>query len=116
MGMVGDIIDWIKNAISKVVDFVIRVIEGVLDFVRHVVSYFRNLNLNPNKHTPFIANANSPEFKQMLRRAPNKNVGIFKGVYNEETDEIEHSEFVEADALDSQTKNVMQNEPLVVLS
>ena len=52
----------------------------------------------------------------MLRRAPNKNVGIFKGVYNEETDEIEHSEFVEADELDSQTKNVMQNEPLVVLS
>ena len=75
MGTVGDIIDWIKNAIS-----------------------------------------NSPEFKQMLRRAPNKNVGIFKGVYNEETDEIEHSEFVGADAVDSQTKNVMQNEPLVVLS
>ena len=56
MGTVGDIIDWIKNAISKVVDFVIRVIKGVLNFVVHVVSYFRNLNLNPNKHTPFIAN------------------------------------------------------------
>ena len=116
MGFFGDIISWIKNAISRLVDFVIKFIDGILDFAKHVVSYFKNLNLDKDKQTPFIANANTSEFKQMLNRAPRKNVGIFQGVYNEETDEIEHAEYIDADNIDSKTRNTLGGESLAVLS
>ena len=116
MGFFGDIISWIKNAISRLVDFVIKFIDGILDFAKHVVSYFKNLNLNQEEQTPFIANANTPEFKQMLGCAPKKNVGIFQGVYNDQTDEIEHAEYIAADKIDSKTKDVLGRESLVVLN
>ena len=52
----------------------------------------------------------------MLQKAPVKDVGIFKGVYNEETDEITHNEYIEADALDQKTQQVLGKEELVVLA
>ena len=52
----------------------------------------------------------------MLKTAPKKNVGIFEGVYNEETDEITANRYLDADRLDAKTKEVLEREPLVVLS
>ena len=52
----------------------------------------------------------------MLGRAPKKNVGIFQGVYNDQTDEIEHAEYIDADNIDSKTKDVLGRESLVVLN
>ena len=43
-------------------------------------------------------------------------VGIFEGVYNEDEDEITAHQYVDADSVDQQTKDVMGNESLVVLS
>ncbi|MEE1542697.1 MAG: hypothetical protein UF067_09535 [Paludibacteraceae bacterium] len=116
MGIFGDIISWIKNAISRLVGFIKKVINGIFNFAKHMVSYFKNLNLNQEEQTPFIANANTPEFKQMLGCAPKKNVGIFQGVYNDQTEEIEHAEYIEADKIDSKTKDVLGRESLVVLN
>jgi hypothetical protein len=45
-----------------------------------------------------------------------KNVGIIQGVYNEVTDEITHAEYIEADGLDNQTRDILGNEKLVVLN
>lgn len=67
-----------------------------------------------SSYTPFIANAS--EFKEMLKTAPKKDVGIFEGVYNEETDEITANRYLDADEVDQKTKNVLGNESLVVLS
>lgn len=52
----------------------------------------------------------------MLKTAPRKDVGIFEGVYNEEADEITVSRYLEADEVDQKTKEVLGNEPLVVLN
>lgn len=52
----------------------------------------------------------------MLQKAPTKNVGIFEGVYDEATDEIVENRFIEADALDPKTREVLGDEDLVVLS
>ena len=60
--------------------------------------------------------ADESEFKEMLKTAPKKNVGIFEGVYNEETDEITANRYLDADRLDAKTKEVLEREPLVVLS
>lgn len=91
-----------------------KVIRGVLNFAREVVDWFRSLNLNPQEDTPFIADAS--EFKEMLKTAPKKDVGIFEGVYNEEEDEIVSHRYLDADSLDARTKEILGKEPLVVLS
>ena len=85
-----------------------------LNFVKDVVNWFRRLNLNPQKDTPFVADAD--KFKELLKTAPKKKVGIFEGVYNEDEDEITAHQYVDADSVDQQTKSVLGNEPLVVLS
>ena len=85
-----------------------------MNFFREVVDWFKSLRLNPQEDTPFIANAS--EFKEMLKTAPKKDVGIFEGVYNEETDEITANRYLDADEVDQKTKNVLGNESLVVLS
>lgn len=96
-------------------NFVKTIINGVFNFFREVVDYFKELALDQRKHTPFIADSTSPEFREMLQKAPVKDVGIFEGVYNEQTEEIEDARMVEADELDNQTKKILGKEPLVVL-
>lgn len=105
----------IKNFLAWCVDVVTKIIKGVLNFALEVVDYFRNLTLDPRKQTPFIGKANSPEFREMLKKTPVKDVGIFEGVYNDETDEIENMQIIEADSLDEKTKEVLGTESLVVL-
>lgn len=110
--------EWLKNAFSQVLtwfkNIVRKVINGVLEFAQQVVGYFRNLNLKPQIHVPFMANLDS--FKQELKNVPVKKVGIFQGVFNEQTNEFEHINQVEADSLDQKTKEVLGREELVVLS
>lgn len=112
--MFESIINAIKAAFRYIVNLVRKVIQGVLNFFKEVVVWFKSLNLNPQKDTPFIADAS--EFKEMLKTAPKKNVGIFEGAYNEEEDEIVSHRYLDADELDQQTKDVLGKESLVVLS
>lgn len=108
-------IEYIKKAFAYIVNLVRKVINGIINFAKNIVNWFKTLNLVQKRDVPFLANANSLEFQKMLKTAPVKDVGIFKGVYNEETNEITHHEFVEADGLDQETKDVLGNENLVVL-
>lgn len=110
------VISWIKGAIAHIKNLVKRFIEGCLQFFKDVVTWFKSLKLVQGVDIPFIANANSKEFQQMLNQAPVKNVGIFQGVYNEETGEITHHEYIEADSVDEQTYETLKGEPIVVLS
>ena len=111
-----DILDLIKEAWQYIKKICKIIINGVLNFYSHVVGWFKSLSLNQNRDVPFIANANKAEFRQMIKEAPVKNVGIFQGVYNEETDEITYNEYIQADELDNQTRQVLGNESLVVLN
>ncbi len=110
-----DIISLIKNAFRFIRNLVKVIISGVLNFARNVVAWFKKIyNLDKEVDTPFIADAS--KFKEMLKTAPTKNVGIFEGVYNEETDEITHNRYLEADEIDDKTRTVLGDEPLVVLN
>lgn len=109
-----NIIEAIKGAFRYIVNLVRRVVNGVLNFVKEVVNWFRRLKLDRNKDIPFVADGK--EFKDLLKTAPKKDVGIFEGVYNEDKDEITAHQYVDADSVDQQTKDVMGNESLVVLS
>lgn len=116
------IIELIKQAFTWLKNITQRIVKGIMSFARHILNRFRSLNLNQSKHTPFIANGNSAQFKEMLKNAPVKKVGVysseqvFSGVFDEETDEIIHAEILGADELDATTKQVLGNEPIVVLS
>ena len=114
MSIITSIVNAIKGFLQLVKGFVKTIVTAVLDFVSQVVDYFRNLKLNPQKDIPFVANAE--QFKEMIHNAPRKNVGIFEGVYNEETEEITEARYIAADGLDQKTKTVLGDNELVVLS
>lgn len=110
------IIELIKQACSYIKKLIVRIIEGCLNFAKNVVGWFRTLKLRQGRDVPFIANANQPEFKEMLKKAPVKEVGIFQGVYNEEIDEITHHQYIEADELDEKTRQILDDDVLTVLA
>jgi len=110
------ILDFIFNAIEAIVDFVIDVIEGIFDFLRECVNYLKSFVTSKQRDVPFIADANKPAFKALLANAPKKNVGIFEGVYDNETDEIKGARYVAAEELDAQTKQTLGQESLVILN
>lgn len=105
---------YIRQALAWLKQLYCRIVNGILNFARHIVGWFQSLNLNPKKEIPFIADKSL--LKERIKNAPVKNVGIFKGVYNEELDEITHSEYLAADEIDNETIGVMGDETLVVLS
>ena len=114
MGLLEEIWDGICDFFESVANFICDVIEGILDFFSDVVSWFRKKFLQKGRHTPFIGDKN--KIKDMLKTAPVKDVGLFKGIYDQQTDEITDMAVVEADELDDKTKEVLGNEPLVILS
>jgi ribosomal protein L30/L7E len=114
MGLISGIVELIKQAISWIKKVFQYVINGIFNFLAHCVNWFKSLRLDKNRHVPFVANGE--QFKDMLKTAPKKNVGIFQGVFDEVTEEIVANQFIEADALDPKTREVLGNEDLVVLS
>lgn len=114
MGFISNIIEAIKSAIRWIKNLVKRVINGIFDFLAYCVNWFKSLRLNKEKHIPFVADAKA--FKEMLKTAPTKNVGIFEGVFDETTDEIIHHQFIEADDVDEKTKETLGDEDLVILT
>lgn len=108
--------DAIKSVANFIVGLVRVIINGILNFVQHIVKYFKNLPLIKGRDIPFIADARNKEFADMVKRAPAKNVGIFEATLNDETNEIENMQWVEAENVDEKTKNVLGNEPIVVLN
>lgn len=112
--IIRGLIDLIKGAINYIKNLVKKIITGIFNFIAHCVNWFKSLSLNKNKDVPFIANPE--QFKEMLRNAPVKNVGIFEGVFDEELNEITYNQNVEADALDEQTLKTLGQEAIVVLN
>lgn len=103
--VISTIWEWIKKLFSTVASFVKEIIKGILNFFKDVVEYFKKLSLDPKKDIPFVIEAS--KLKQQIKNAPVVDVGIFEGVYREDTDEITDLRLVEADELDEQTKNVL---------
>ncbi len=93
-----------------------RNVEGFLDFRKHVVSWFKMLNLNPATQTPFIIDVN--DLSSMMPSLSKINCGLFLGVYDDESKTIIKSEIIQADEFDSNTKSVLENsdDGIVVLS
>jgi hypothetical protein len=105
----------IINAVKSIYRLVQRFIYGILSFKKHIVDWFQKYHLQAGRDFPFLVEGRY--LKEKLHTAPKYSCGIFKGIYNEETDSITHHEFIGAEKLDSETKEVLQSaeEGLVVL-
>lgn len=108
------IFDAIGSLFDMIGDLVAWIIDGIFSFAEYVVDYFKGLKLRKGRDVPFIADEN--KIADLIHKAPTKNVGIFEGVFNEDTNEIEHYRAIEADEMDSSLKTVLGNEKLVVLN
>ncbi len=109
-----ELIELIKSAFAYIKNFIVKVIDRVLNFAADVVNWFKDLLLDPKKDVPFIADAKV--FKEKLKNAPVKNVGLFKGVYDEQREVITNLERVDAKDYDETTRGVMGNNEIVVLN
>lgn len=108
------IIEAFKAFMEKVKGIVEKIITKIINFKNQVVDWFRNLPLIKGRHLPFITN--KQEFKEMLKNAPVVEVGIFEGVYDEQTDEITDLRYIGAEEYDEKTESLLENEDLVVLA
>lgn len=113
--MIDTILDLIASAIKFVVDFIIDIIDGVISFWNDLVDYFKKLTLVKGRDLPFVVDAK--KIRGMLDNAPTMEIpGLFEGVYNEETDKIEHGRFVYGNDLDEKTKDVIKDQGIVILT
>lgn len=106
MSVFSSIWEGLKKLYSKIANFVKRVFRAIVNFAKDVVDYFKRLNLNPKQDTPFVIDAG--ELGQRIKEAKKVNVGIFQGVYHEDTNTITDCREIEADNLDNQTQEVMK--------
>lgn len=102
-----------RQFIEMVKGMVKTIVTAVVSFKNQVVNWFKTLPLIEGRHIPFISQRE--DFRTLLNNAPRKKIGIFEGVYDEQTDEISNLQYIAADQLDTQTKQVLGNEPIVVL-
>ena len=128
MGIISEVLSGLKSAIISALrwikKFFRKVINGILNFARDIRAWYLGRGLKQGKDIPFILNAKS--FKELIKNAPVKDVGIFSneqknvsvmsGLYNQETDEITDNQIIEADSLDAETREVLGNNEIVVLS
>lgn len=101
---------------DEIINLVKWVIQSIVSLLTHVVDYFKGLKLRKGRDIPFIADETKLNIADRIHNAPVKNVHIFEATYNEDTEEIENYRFIAADEMDSELKDVLGNEPLVVLN
>ena len=115
MSFFASVFSAIADAVRSICRLVQRFIYGILSFEEHIVHWFQKYYLQAGRDIPFLIEGRY--LKEQLTKATQYDCGIFKGIYNEETDSITHHEFLGAEKLDSETKEVLQSaeEGLVVL-
>lgn len=105
VSIVKKFFNWIKR----------KILNGILSFFSNIFTFFKGDNLKRGRDIPFVADAKSDMMREAFGFSPSKNVGIFQGVYNEDTEEITRCEYIEADAMDSDANNLLKNNALVIL-
>lgn len=106
---------WLIEGVKALGKWIISGLVKVISFLKDVLGWFTGQNLDPNKDTPFVVKADD-EMRKMLNQAPKKNVGIFNGVYDKNTDMITYKAIDSEEGIDQKTKEVLGGEKLVVLT
>ena len=104
----------IADALKGQKGFSVSTREGESNFL-DILAWFKSQNLDPKRHTPFIA-----DFIRMKDKIGDevtqltKPCALLVGIYDEQEDSIA-AEVFQCDALDAKTSEVLGSEELVVL-
>ena len=105
------------NAKIDLLDIKKEQIEGELH-LNDVIASFRDKKLDRSIQLPFIAQECKEIdglFKSEVPAHKDGYVYLFKGAYNEKTEQIECGEIIYCKGFDMQLREVLKNEPIVVL-
>ena len=107
---------------------VVPQIDGSLDGIKpeevdklnmsDVVAYFRDLQLKKGVDVPFIANAEAPQVRDILKNVsyPATGTTFVLGSLNENTNNIENCRLIVAKEVGKDVVEAMGQDPLIVLS
>ena len=97
--------------------FVTVIIDAMISFYSEVVEYFKSLRLEQGVQIPFIFGEDSPVASQLsgLRTDTHGGPGVYEGVFNESTDQLDSLRWVEGTAMDEETSNTIKNKDIIVL-
>ena len=107
---------------------VVPQIDGSLDSIKpeevdklnmsDVVAYFRGLQLKKGVDVPFIANAEAPQVRDILKNVsyPATGTTFILGSLNENTNNIENCRLIVAKEVGKDVVEAMGQDPLIVLS
>lgn len=104
----------ILSTLKKQKGFEVSTIEGESNF-NDILAWFKTQNLDPKRHTPFIANF--LPMKDMIGdnvTQITKPCALLVGIHDEQNDEI-YAVVFQCDALDTKTREVLGDEEFVVL-
>jgi len=99
----------------SVLSNIVESIEGELK-LEDIVAYLKEYVPNQKKDIPFVANAKAIEFKSLFDGEFMHDEAIFFGIYDQTTDMIRCAKVITAPSIDKQLKDVLSNEPLVILN
>lgn len=103
--------------IRAVISFAIDVIAGLAIGVALLLGY-EPVSVEASPIKPFVA-----DMDKLMAQAPVKEVGIFnqknknlmKGLYDTRTGQIHNPTYMAGDSVDNKTRDVLGNEPIVIL-
>ena len=97
--------------------FITVIIDTMISFYSEVVEYFKSLRLEQGVHIPFIFGEDSPIASQLsgLRTDTHEGPGVYEGVFNEKTEQLDSLRWVEGTGMDEETSNAIKNKDILVL-
>jgi len=95
---------------------IIELIDGELKLA-DIVAYLKGCALDQKKDIPFVANAKAPEFKNFFDKEFESNKeSILFGVFDKNIDGIRCAKVITAPSIDKQLKDMLGNEPMIILN
>ena len=97
--------------------FVTVILDTIISFYSEVVEYFKSLRLEQGTHIPFIFGEDSPVASQLsgLRSDTHGGPGVYEGVFNEKTEQLDSLRWVEGTGMDQETFDSIKDKDILVL-
>ncbi len=107
-----------KRIIKACISFIHDILNGMFEILEELLGGDVPPTVEESPIKPFLGNLD-----KMMENAPTKNVGLFaqrknnyiKGYYDTRTGEIKKPTYVAGDEVDSELKNIIGNEEVVIL-
>lgn len=119
----NNLFDVICEVISAAWDYICEifvsvVLNTVIQFYTEVVEYFKSMALERGVQIPFVFGEDSPIADQLegLKKEEHSQTGIYEGVFNDKTEQIESLRWVGAPDMDEQTESMIKNKDIIVLN